>query len=625
MSSESSKIQQQLSDVFGTYRAEWLQDQVFELFTEPRYFPELTTRQSCVLIGGRGTGKTTVLRGLSYQGQERLAARRNDEGCNQSSFIGVYHRINTNHIAAFDGGGIATESWQRIFAHYFNLLLCQLLFEFLVWHSDRNESQLDLDRRKLKRVCRSLHVEYDDDPTELLNRIIDSILEFESHINNINDNASVPLSIQQRPVELLCDTILSATPFAGKHIFFLLDEYENLLPYQQKVVNTFIKHTSGNHFFKIGVKELGWSCRSTLQPNEQLISPADYALIPISDRMSDEAFLSFATDVCENRLAQVEIDGKPIRIKLRKSLPAISCEDEAELLGVRNRISGVVDKYRPEIDDRHVDLLESMTPLEQFFFDGWIGSHNESAAELLDNILSSPRKWKERFDNNKYACLFAVRQNKRGIDKYYCGLEVYSQLACGNIRYMLELVDHSFLRHIREENDPLEPISSANQTKATQHVGSMNLAELEGLSVSGARLTKMLLSLGRVFQQLAADPFGHAPEVNQFHFINRTDDVEALLSNAVMHLALVRIPGTKLGSESNVIEFDYTIHPIFAPLFEFSPRRKRKMEISSDDLVELIEHPKSGIADLLKRHNRSCSVPAPRQLALFSQFYDSDD
>ena len=38
----------------------------------PSYFPYLSTNQSCVLLGGRGTGKTTVLKGLSYEGQQRL-------------------------------------------------------------------------------------------------------------------------------------------------------------------------------------------------------------------------------------------------------------------------------------------------------------------------------------------------------------------------------------------------------------------------------------------------------------------------------------------------------------------------------------------------------------------------
>ena len=101
MTSNSEELQKQLSDLFGSYRAEWLQEKVFDLYTEPRYFPELTTRQSCVLVGGRGTGKTTVLRGLSYLGQYALSQKVDASARQEPQFIGLYHRINTNHVAAF--------------------------------------------------------------------------------------------------------------------------------------------------------------------------------------------------------------------------------------------------------------------------------------------------------------------------------------------------------------------------------------------------------------------------------------------------------------------------------------------------------------------------------------------
>ena len=55
------------------YRAEWLRNRIFELFTKPAYFPDLETRGLSVLIGGRGTGKTTVLRTLSYEGKFALS------------------------------------------------------------------------------------------------------------------------------------------------------------------------------------------------------------------------------------------------------------------------------------------------------------------------------------------------------------------------------------------------------------------------------------------------------------------------------------------------------------------------------------------------------------------------
>ena len=71
MESTAPTLHEQLTRLFA-YKAEWLDQELFELFTKPNYFPELETNQSCVLIGGRGTGKTTVLRGLSYEGQQTL-------------------------------------------------------------------------------------------------------------------------------------------------------------------------------------------------------------------------------------------------------------------------------------------------------------------------------------------------------------------------------------------------------------------------------------------------------------------------------------------------------------------------------------------------------------------------
>src|SRR5690349_6882263 len=90
-------LEEQLSQLFGSYKAEWLKEHMFELFTEPSYFPELTTSRPCMLLGGRGTGKTTVLRSLSYEGQFALKGR-NPSHIAGWSFFGVYHRVNTNRV-----------------------------------------------------------------------------------------------------------------------------------------------------------------------------------------------------------------------------------------------------------------------------------------------------------------------------------------------------------------------------------------------------------------------------------------------------------------------------------------------------------------------------------------------
>ena len=64
---------------------------------------------------------------------------------------------------------------------------------------------------------------------------------------------------------------------------FALDEYENFLDYQQRVVNTYLKHAGQQYSFKIGVRELGWRCHATLNANEQLRSADGGKLVLVDE------------------------------------------------------------------------------------------------------------------------------------------------------------------------------------------------------------------------------------------------------------------------------------------------------------------------------------------------------
>ncbi len=111
-------------------------------------------------------------------------------------------------------------------------------------------------------------------------------------------------------------------------------------------------------------------------------------------------------------------------------------------------------------------------------------------------------------------------------------------------------MNQSLLTHYQENKNLASSVPPNVQTIIAQRsFGSMNLSELEGLSVDGAQLTKLVLSLGRVFQVMASDVSGHTPEVNEFRLSTGILDVqedatvseaERLLNAAVMHLALLR-------------------------------------------------------------------------------------
>ena len=158
--------------------------------------------------------------------------------------------------------------------------------------------------------------------------------------------------------------------------------------------------------------------------------------------------------------------------------------------------------------------------------------------------------------------------------------------------------------------------------------GQKNLRELEGLSLQGAKLTRFLLGLGRIFQVMSEDPVGHTPEVNQFHLPVEVQDngrrktVSELLKDGIMHLALLGYPASKLQELTDIRQLDYTIHPIFAPFFGFGHRRKRKFKLTDDDFACLIDSPKEAIARILRGQRRVVDNDLPEQLKLFSEFYE---
>lgn len=626
-------VQEQLSQVFGSYKAEWLKEQLYELFTEPTYFPELKTTRSCMLIGGRGTGKTTVLRGLSYQGQYALRPAKNEDISSWQRF-GIYYRVNTNHVTAFNGE-LTDEQWIPLFSHYVNLLLCDLLLEFVEWFELRSNTSIEFSQADVDRFAASIHLPPCSSHKDIRIALTDAKITFEAYINNVVDAARPPLSMQSAPIDLLCTIIQKFDAFKGTQFFFLIDEYENLLDYQQKVFNTLVKHASERYCFKIGVKELGQRVRATLNPHEQLVHPADYARIDIQEKLDVATFRKFAMSVCKSRIDRIEQNGERLITDLESAFEKLDEDQEALKLGIASLSDSIRERLLQNVDIsvREQEALAGMAPLEVYFVNFWATSQKKEELQVLQEALVSPQSWRTRFLNYKHSLLYTIRRKKAGIRKYYCGWDTLTRLAGGNIRYLLELVDQCLVKQYCEDGKLELPISAKTQTKAAQSVGSMNLSELEGLSVNGAQLTKMVLSLGRVFQVMAGDAAGHTPEVNQFHMcdedrstpLENESGVKKLIDSAVMHLALIRLRGTKPTGEGDTKDYVYMLHPIFSALFVVSLRKKRKVPLTDEDIFGLVKSPQKTISGILKRSERTqVSDDLPEQLTLFKRFYNAN-
>lgn len=614
----------ELYDLFGSFRAEWLRDDIFKFFSKPAYFAHLHGDKSCVLMGGRGSGKTTVLRCLSYEGQDALREYNSDS----PSYVGIYHKVNTNIVTAFEGPELNKKEWQQLFGHFFNLTICSEMAKYAVWYAN-NFKMFDISNLSLKEISTTLGFEKAKSLLDLSEKISESISNLEIYINNIRGDKPT-ISQLQSPITKFLKILKEIPGHSNTSFYIILDEYENLLDFQQRIVNTLIKHSEDNCYFKIGVRELGWREDKTLNESELLISPADYELIHIEERI-DVEFSNFAKTVCKNRLeSKVEAIGSIL--DLDSLLPDMTTLDESIELGVRKRSSEIRDKIKK---NRGVDItVNSQHDYILYVFYTLNGGSIDKTISDVRDYANRKKSVMGKYHNYSHALLFSIADKKSKITKYYCGHKTFARISNKNIRFYMQLVHESIIQQTISSKKTLrDPIDCGDQTIAAQRVGYNYLRALEGVTARGAHLSKLVLGFGRFFQLLAADPVGKSPECNQFYLKEsknimskerneaKSNEVASILRDAIMHLAFIRSLGTKPEVASDIREWDYALHPIFSPFFVFSSRKKRKTPVTDDQLLDMLRNHKITINSLLGLNQHLADTDLPPQMRMFNEFF----
>lgn len=609
----------QLDELFGSYKAEWLNEKIFRFFAAPSYFTALQSYRPCVLVGGRGTGKTTVLRGLSYQGQFALNNENIDE-FDKKTFVGIYFRCDTNHVRAFCGKGIEQGRWVEIFAHYFNMIIVSDILYFLDWHRKHKETDEILAEHACKLIAASLHLsESVHDFDSLMEELELAMYKFQADVNNIADANMPHLSLAGDPIKIATEQVRKLSQFDGKIFYILVDEYENLLDEQQQLINTLLKHTPPSYTFKIGVREMGWRIRYTLNTQELVNDPADYVKFDIVEMFTGDTsnlFESFAQEVCQLRIQEL-MEEEITQFSIQDALVDMTMEDEAMALGVEKHIL-----YKEVLEyELHNSVQLNIAPLYKFFLAYWSHTQGVSLEEIISDFSVNRVGWNTRYDNYKYSLLFKIKTGRGsgGIQKYYSGWNTFVKLANGNIRYLMELVYRSYYLYLQEKGDLSRPVPPKIQTNAANKVGWKNLTELEGTWKNGAQLTRLVQSFGTIFGHLAKQGDNIAPEIVQFEIEGTMSErTSELLSAGIMNLALIRLPANKQTGNGSVKDFMYMLHPIFAPYFIYSYRKKRKMMINEQEFLECVDNQKEAVLNILKKKNVKIETirTHPKQLML---------
>lgn len=609
-----------LRQLFGDNRAEWPSANFKQLFVTPTYLGKLEAMRPCFLVGGRGTGKTTALQSLRY---DSMLERIEDEGqtFTDQEYLGVLVRMNKNRVRAFTGSGLNEETWSKLFAHYFNLVACSELATLASWLEKRLPFKLSAEN--LSSISNELGLADCETLDQLKSAIKRAISFLQLQVNNPAKDMEITLSMAESPLRTFAETLRAEGLLGERVVFCCIDEYENLLDYQQAILNTYIKHAEPPLSYKVGVRKNGLRNRQTLDGQDVLRVPDDCLEIEIAD----EGFDLFAKAVAELRLRYAQSVGVKVSANLREFLQELSLSDEAIVLGADRVASNSLAELAGH---EHLEFFEQKSPGELYFLKYWQESEGGSLHDLATEWYNNETEWKTRLGNHGYASLFWLSKGRKGarIRKYYCGERTMLSLAAGNIRYFLELIDTAIGYQLDDQpsSGAELKISAKSQTLAAREVGKRRLNQLEGLADHGVQLKRIVLAIGKVFFELARSPSGKTPEVTSFVLSgNQTESskIHALLQEGVGHLAFESAPRTKSTSSVELRDDEYRLHRIFSAFFEISHRKKRRMTIEASTLLSVLEdRPARAISSLLDDRPQTTEEDLPEQLALFSAFYD---
>lgn len=624
-----------LPDVFSRNRNEESKEDNWADFVVPPFLNDLrinSQRKSLVIMGGRGCGKTTLLRYFCHATQ--FSPKRSELNNNDLSHIGLYWRADTNFLNSFVGGEQTPEAWKAAFEH---LLACEFGKEIIrSLHSincnpERQQkfgmlSSLDL------RIVQDFDETLGNTLTDLDKSLQRSRIKLATWINNL-DSYPKPIFL---PVESFLRTLISTLkeqlPYLSESIFAVfIDEYENLRDEQQRFINGLLKHGSPPLIYNIAMKRNGWSTKNTIGP-ESIQDISDYRVINLENELAED-FDLFAAELLFFRLAEHEpdlLDKLPIvPDKLRsieyvdqryknkeyhdkvikaaeKLLPRVGERDAAhQILSDTKLREKLLIKTKESLKKRDSILnsesfIDDRFPEVSVLMPALISRSRECPDKLLEEFNAMKSGTENRLainrpliQNNLFGCVNAIYIDAQRDSILFSGFTALTLIARGNIRHLLELIHRIFkvyeVKEVKEVN-VLPVVPPDIQVKAIKDASASILSTVNGHGIYGPQLYSLAQCLGSIFRELHRSDRQSEPEIN--HFTIQGGEISSKLREYLIDAekwsVLFVTDETKMKS-TGAISSDYILNPIFSPYFQISFRKKRSMQVTTTQLLDMLE------------------------------------
>ncbi len=610
-------------NILAKTRAEEHEADVWGEFYIPPYFNRLslnTATKSTYIVGKRGCGKTMLLKYLDYH--TAFSEKRSVISDKEISHIGIYWRVDTQFCNSLNHRGIDEYEWISIFESYFSLVIAVEIIKSLraiAKSSFQNFTMENFDKLRFDSVD-DFHPDYPEEPTKLESFLESKRRNFASWISNISSTQRPILPPGKTFLESLIDDIKKTAGMEDASFFVYVDEVENLVPYQRRVLNSFLKHSQRPFIVSFTSKELSNETATT--GPESINATHDFRLLPL-DELTDGSVrkLFFAEVFLANLDLAKQNSDSPLLIGLRNPdnvtnrttasykehifkairslLPSKNIKEiakdainEPRILNIlEDRISKALALHRSEISLK--DFLEyKHVPDALVIVPALLNRPKNRPEDILSHLENFTKNEKNSFDdkdwihNNLMGALLELYRPYGHICPIYSGYDTFFTMSNNNLRHFLILCYKALeVADLADEN--VDEIPLEIQARAAYEAADQLIREIKTFGTQGERLRMFVLRLGSVFRTLQAVPAMSEPEQNQFTINSGARELSVteteFLAEAKKYGIITEQIETKTKGQVGSDIIDYQLNPIYSPYFQISYRRKRKICLSVEE------------------------------------------
>lgn len=651
-----------MKKAFIRNRTEELGHDLWDSYILPPYFNNLGIREakkSIVLEGGRGCGKTALLRYLSFNSQFSKNRTRLDYGSIALGTIGLYLKADPQYFSGFTGGWLEDRKWLDIFEHALCINLATQLTDVLLTLNCSPERLETFGKLELLAFDKSVGGFSKGNIPSSFSEFRPWIISQKHTLSRWLKNADSEPCPELFPLKDFLEAIISEyknkLPYFKDTVFTVfVDEYENLLGYQQKLLNTMIKGGEPPLIFHIAMKPNGMQTRMTIG-TESIQEIADFRKINLDDQLSNEMDL-FAAELFFFRLIRAGVAESDLPVSINRLQSENDIQFRLSDTKYRSNVIKEIQRILPgrSYKDLALDVLsdpplkarwtdivsktlsrKNSTLIAEDFFDiDWSEASVVCAAllnqaknpnDILDefNKLRDPSK-RSKFKDADWIHHFLLgtllliylpfRQRNCPI---YAGFDNFIKLSKTNVRHFLELCHQSVdLMDEKASFDRLEvPIHC--QADAAFRVSRNMKEEVSGCGDTGNRLMSIVNLLGKLFRLSQYRLSQSEPERTHFSIIQDeiSPDAQKILDEAIKWSVLFKMPESKVKG-TRYESSEYLLNPIYAPFFGISYNKGRKLEIPYNKAEMIFTGSVEDFTELLRTYERDWLSDTSDQLQL---------